>query len=159
MLLQAPQLRLRFAGDDRRAIVEDEIDDPANRLVHRYLRTCAPTGVQDVQQRLEHGELQVVADQRACPRVQPQPKVAAEGRGQASGGLKARLGLASLDRVEGALGDATEARQPGEAEAGILTGRAQLAPSRDLRSRARRAAVRSMFVRGLGCGPGLMRAR
>jgi len=70
----------------------------------------------------------VVADQRARPRVEPQPKVAAEGRGQASCGLKSRLGPSGLDRVQGALGDATEARHGGEAEARILTGCAQVRP-------------------------------
>ena len=63
-------------ADDIQRVLEDEIDARRGPAGRRHLRTSAPARVHDAQQRLEHGELQVVPDQRPRPWVQS----AAQGR-------------------------------------------------------------------------------
>jgi hypothetical protein len=62
----------------RLAILEDDVDDAANRPVDSHLQAGDPASVEDGEERFDHHRLQVVADPRPRRLEQPDREVIAE---------------------------------------------------------------------------------
>ena len=77
LLLDPPELALELRRDDVvcRRIGKHEIDHAADRPVDRHLRAALPPRVEQLEQRLAHGDLVPIPDPRPGVREQPHRKI------------------------------------------------------------------------------------